>query len=259
MPRSYSNILCVGDSHASTKFTTHPWPYWLSQSLECKTDVLSSPGAGSQVGIDKLCLKLKDKHYDLIVFQLSHEYRNTMGMNYDMKYDTSGEKDDWEQHGNKVGEEFLMCLNPSNNVGAMTKFFRGWSPAKKLFKRFDEWYIQYVADNNYELYVKQMQQIFTIQQICKSKNTPCIIFPWHRIKTKKKNSPLFDSWKSIIDWDLVLEDSAEKFLEDSNLKKPYSKYEATPVHEDWSVDGYHLNDNGSKLLVEKMLVPSIIK
>jgi len=47
-------ILCVGDSHASTAFTHKPWPYWLDGNI----DVLCSPGAGIEIGVQKLALQL---------------------------------------------------------------------------------------------------------------------------------------------------------------------------------------------------------
>ena len=259
MPLSYNKILCVGDSHASNKFTPLPWPKQLANKLECLIDVVSSPGAGTQIGVDKLILKLSKNKYDLIIFQLSHEYRNSIGMNYNSRFDTSKENDEWEQHGNKVGEEFIMCLNPSNNVGAMKKFFSGSLMMNKLYKRFNEWYIQFVADNTYELYIKQLQQIYNIQKICADHNTPCLIFAWHPIKQKKKNSPLFDSWRSMINWKDVINISAEQLMEQQGMKQPYEQYKATPVNKEWSVDGYHLNDQGSKWLVENLLIPYILK
>ena len=259
MPLSYNKILCVGDSHASNKFTPTPWPDHLAKILDCEHDVLSSPGAGSQIGVDKLVLKLSNNSYDLVVFQLSHEYRNAIGMNYEQRFDKSNENDPWDQSGNKVGEEFIMCLNPSNNVGAMKKFFRGYKAMKRLFESFNAWYIQFVADNTYELYIKQLQQIYNIQKVCADHNTPCLIFAWHPIKQKKKNSPLFDSWRSMINWEDVINISAEQLMEQQEMKQPYEQYKATPVNKEWSVDGYHLNDQGSKWLVENLLIPYILK
>lgn len=257
-PKYYNKILCIGDSHASKCFTPHPWPHWVGESLDCEIDVLCSPGAGSQIGVDKLALALSQKSYDLVIFQMSHEYRNSIGMNHSRWSDNSGETKIWEESGNLAGDEFIMGLNPSNNVNAMSKFFGKEDFKKQIFETFNEWYIQYVADNTYELYIKQLQQMFAVQQICNKNSTSCKIFTWHPFLRKRKGM-LFNGWISLIDLDHVINRSAEESLESAGMKSPYHKYEATPVHPEWSVDGYHLNDQGSKWLVENLLVPDILK
>ena len=245
MPLSYNNILCVGDSHASTAFTRKPWPYW----LEGNKDVLCSPGAGIEIGVQKLALQLSKKQYDLVIFQAPHNMRLSVGMNYDESNDNSGiEKTyPWQQHGNKVDDEFIMSLNPSNNVGAMKKFHGKDFGKVKIYKNFNEWFLRYQADNNYETTIKYVTHLFTIEQLCKMYNTKLITFLWHPIEGKRNE--LFTSWYKQLE--TLLSEAVTDWQESKGWKGKEGHCEHT-------VDGYHLDDNGSRTFVQEYLKPNLL-
>lgn len=244
---SYNKILCVGCSHASSIFASKPWPYWLANELECEYDVLASPGAGIQIGVDKLALKLSQEKYDLVVFQTPHELRLSIGMNHDPSYDKSKENQPWEINGNKIGEHFIMGLNPSNNVHAMNKFFGGNN--LKLYKHFNRWYMQYVADNSYEINVKFLQSLWMVQSLCDQYHTPSKIFYWHGITEIK--SELYNSWKRILRHEDIIEGNVVDYLNINGMANNGA------VHEEYSDDKYHLNDTGSSSMVKEYLLPKL--
>ena len=246
-PKSYLKILCVGCSHASSAFTGHPWPYWIAKSLNAKFDVLASPGAGIQICVDKLALKLSQAKYDLILFQTPHELRLAIGMNYDPKHDTSKENHPWETNGNKIGEHFVMGLNPSNNVHAMNKFFGGYN--LKLYKHFNRWYNQYVADNTYEINVKFLQQIWTVQKLCEQHNTPYKIFHWH--ENTEINTNLYASWKKLINHEHILKGNVVDYLNENGMAIMGA------VASEYSTDKYHLNDIGSEKIANNFILSQI--
>jgi hypothetical protein len=246
-PKSYTNVLCIGCSHASKKFTKRPWPYWISQSIGFNVDVLSSPGAGIQIGVDKLVLQLSKKEYDLVLFQGPHDVRLSVGMNYHSDKDSSKEKDPWESHGNKVDAEFIMSLNPHNNVDAMKKFFG--NDHSKLYQGFNNWYTRFVCDNNYETKVRYLHNLFLVQEICKRHGIKYKIFLWHKLEATPTD--VFSAWYDQLDQDYIIQESVEEFLLRTKMKKD------SWVSDEYSVDKYHLNDKGSKLLVQDYIIPQL--
>ena len=244
MPESYHNILCVGDSHASTAFTRKPWPHWLDGNV----DVLCSPGAGIEIGVQKLALQLSKKEYDLVIFQAPHNMRLSVGMNYDEANDNSGVEKTypWQQHGNKVDDEFIMSLNPSNNVYAMKKFHGKDFGKIKIYKNFNEWFLRYQADNNYETTVKYITHLFTVEQLCKTYNTKLVTFLWHPIEGNKND--LYNSWSKHLT--SVVPSTVTDWQESKGWKGKEGHCEHT-------VDGYHLDDIGSRTLVQEYLKPNL--
>lgn len=240
MPQSYNRILCVGDSHASTAFTRKPWPCWLEGNI----DVLSAPGAGIEICVHKLALQLTKQTYDLVIFEAPHNMRLAVGMNYNEANDNSGiEKTyPWQQHGNFVGDEFVMSLNPSNNVGAMKKFHGKDFGKVKVYKDYNEWYLRYQADNNYETTVKYATHLFTVEQLCKVYNTKLVTFLWHPIEGKRNE--LFTSWYNRLK--TIVPQAVTEWQEHKGWK-------GKEGHCKHTVDGYHLDDHGSKTLVQEYL------
>lgn len=237
-------ILCVGDSHASTAFTRKPWPYWLDGNI----DVLCSPGAGIEIGVQKLALQLSKEKYDLVIFQGPHNMRLSVGMNYNEADDRSGVEKTypWQQHGNKVDDEFIMGLNPNNNIPAMAKFHGKEHFKQKIYKGFNEWFLQYQADNNYETTVKYTTHLFTVEQLCKVYNTKLVIFLWHPIEGRKNN--LFTAWNKHLT--TVISTSVFEWQQSKNWIWRGGKCKNT-------TDGYHLNDYGNEVLVQEYLKPHI--
>lgn len=245
MPQSYNRILCVGDSHASTAFTHKPWPYW----VDGNKDVLSSPGAGIEIGVQKLALQLSKQQYDLVIFQAPHNVRLAVGMNYDPATDNSVEKNmPWQQHGCKVGDEFIQSLNPSNNVYAMKKFHGKEFGKIKEYKNYNDWYLRYQADNYYETNVKFITHLFTIEQLCKVYNTKLVTFLWHPIEGKRNE--LFTSWYN------KLESIVPQAVTEWQEQKEWKGKEGHCKH---TVDGYHLDDGGNRTLVQEYLKQHIVK
>lgn len=245
MPQSYNNkILCVGDSHASTSFTDKPWPHWLTGDI----DVLCSPGAGIEIGVQKLSLQLTKQKYDLVIFEAPHNMRLAVGMNYNKSYDNSGiEKTyPWQQHGNLVEDEFIMSLNPSNNVSTMKKFHS--EKFSNLYKGYNDWYLRYQADNNYETTVKFAAHLFTVEQLCKSYNTKLVTFLWHPIEGK--HNELYNSWYNRLE--SILPQAVTDWQEQKGWKGKEGPCKNT-------VDGYHLDNIGSETLVQEYLNPHIPK
>lgn len=250
-------IVCVGCSHASDSYTPKSWPHWIGEHYQKEVEVLSSPGAGIQIGVDKLSLLLSKNTYHSVFFQVPHNVRLTVGMNSEKLIKTYETDMEWKENGNIVGEEFIMSLNPSNNIGAMTKFFG--VKYEKLFKGFDKWYLRYVADNTYETEVRSMHNLFLAQELCKKNNIPYYIFFWHEQLSKRKHKHLFNAWYDNIDKTRIIENSVTEFLEENNYKVLPKPFQAHPVLPEWSVDGYHMNDEGSKLVVDNYVIPNVEK
>tara|TARA_E500000178_G_C16846404_1_gene673047 strand:- start:581 stop:988 length:408 start_codon:yes stop_codon:yes gene_type:complete len=131
-----------------------------------------------------------------------------------------------------------MSLNPSNNVGAMEKFHG----KAKVFKDYNEWYLQYQADNNYETTVKYVAHLFTVEQLCKMYNTKLVTFLWHPIEGKRNE--LFTSWYDKLE--TLVPQAVTEWQEHKGWKGKEGPCEHT-------TDGYHLNDFGSKTLVQEYL------
>jgi hypothetical protein len=168
-------------------------------------------------------------------------------MNHDPSKDTSNENYPWEINGNKIGEHFVMGLNPSNNVRAMNKFFGGYD--LKLYKHFNRWYMQYVADNTYEINVKFLQNLWTVQSLCDQYHTPSKIFHWHEVTNIE--SSLYNSWKRLLRHEDILEGNVVNYLNTNGMANNGA------VHEEYSDDNYHLNEYGNSRLIKEYLLPQL--
>jgi len=244
-------ILCIGCSHASKTYATKSWPYWIGQFYKKDVEVMSSSAAGVQIGVDKLCLKLVSKTYDSIFFQVPNNIRLSIGMNSNGIKRNPEMSMPWERNGNTVGEEFLINLNPNNNVESMKKFFG--KADEKIFEAFNKWYLKYFGDNTYETNVRLMHNIFLVQELCKVNNIPYYIFFWHDVPVKTDNSKLFNAWHDLIDWNRIVTGSVTGFLEHNKYKNK------SIIPNEWSVDGYHMNDLGSRLVVDNFVIPGVQK
>lgn len=241
MQKYYNNILCVGDSHASKSYTQKSWPYWISGVKE----TLSSPGAGIEIGVQKLALKLSQDKFDFVIFQTSHNMRLSAGMNYNGKNDTTKELDwRWEDHGCKVDNHFIMGLNRENNVKAMRKYHG--IRKTEFYNGFNKWYLKYQGDNEYETKIKYLQHICSVQQLCKAYDIPCAIFNWHTLP--QSQSKLYSAWNKVIDHSCIVSTSVEQWYIDTDFDLGKN-----------TVDGYHLTEEGSRLLVQDYLEPAIFK
>lgn len=248
-------ILCVGCSHASSVYTKKSWPYWISNHYNQEVDVLCSSGAGIQIGVDKLCVALDKNIYNAVIFQIPSNTRLSVGMNTEYLITSHETETPWEINGNKVKEEWIMSLNAQNNVNAMTKF---WGPRfKKLFKGFNAWYLQFVADNLYETEVRLFHNLYLAQSLCERNNIPFYAFFWHPQITRDDSRVLLASWQNLINWSNTMPNSITDFLKDNNMVD--SIHPLSPVLDAWAVDGYHLNSLGSKRIVDEYIVPNIEK
>jgi hypothetical protein len=250
-----NKIICVGCSHASISFTRNPWPYWISQYFNASVEILSSPGAGIQIGVDKLSLALETNDVDFVVFQVPHNVRLSIGMNYHFNPSDPQDQQRWQLNGNQVAEEFIMGLNPNNNINAMSRLHG--EKYRKMFLRFNDWYLQFVGDNRYETDIRFLQNIFMVQEMCRLKNVPYVFFLWHDFKTDTSDRPLFKSWLDKIDFSRCPDKSIEQFLVEQKIKAPWNINRPDPVDSAYSVDGYHLNDNGSKKIIYDFIAPFI--
>ena len=234
--KSYPNrkVLCIGDSHADTGYCDKPWPYHISGDVTVKC----SPGNGTQIGVEKLALELSLNKYDLVVFQTSHELRQTIGMNYTGKSDRSRQEGGWDS--NLVDNVFLQGINSNNNKSAMAKFHGKKPFNKQLYDGFDNFFCMFQADNEYEVYIRQLQHIYLVQQVCKQYGVKLVLFMWHPLP--KRPSVLYDAWDRLIDWDRIISPSVIEW-QTINKMKPRKI----------TVDGYHLNSETSKQLVTELL------
>jgi hypothetical protein len=234
--KNYPNrkVLCIGDSHADTGYCDKPWPSHISGDVT----VRSSPGNGTQIGVEKLTLELAQHRYDLVVFQTSHELRQTIGMNYTGKSDRSVAQGGYGS--NLVDNVFLQGINANNNKDAMAKFHGKKNFNKQLYEGFDNFYLQYQADNDYEVYIRQLQHIYLVQQICKQYEVELVLFMWHPLP--KRPSVLYDAWDRLIDWESIVTPSVLEW-QTINKMKPRKV----------TVDGYHLNSVTSSKLVKELL------
>ena len=135
---------------------------------------------------------------------------------------------------------FLQGINSNNNKSAMAKFHGKKPFNKQLYEGFDNFFCMFQADNEYEVYIRQLQHIYLVQQVCKQYGVKLVLFMWHPLP--KRPSVLYDAWDRLIDWDRIISPSVIEW-QTVNKMKPRKI----------TVDGYHLNSETSKQLVTDLL------
>ena len=123
------------------------------------------------------------------------------------------------------------------------KFSKMKNISSKEYKKFISTLVENVLHSNY-YHQKLYTDLFLFQQYLKLKNIKSLYFHWIHYKEKFKkncNSELFDSSTTI----------------DMSVKEWFEKHYPT---ENFYIDaGYHLSNNGNKILVEQYILPNLIK
>ena len=88
--------------------------------------------------------------------------------------------------------------------------------------------------------------MFTVEQLCKTYNTKLVTFLWHPIEGNKND--LYNSWSKHLT--SVVPSTVTDWQESKGWKGKEGHCEHT-------VDGYHLDDIGSRTLVQEYLKPNL--
>ena len=78
-------ILVGGCSHSAPYFVRRPqtWPALLRHKYDCKVIQKVSPGAGNLFIIDHLMWELNKTEVDLVIFQITEQFRTVLGLNHE--------------------------------------------------------------------------------------------------------------------------------------------------------------------------------
>ena len=78
-------VLVGGCSHSSSYYVrrSRTWHGLLNKKYDCKVIAKVSPGAGNLFIIDHLMWELNKTEVDLVIFQITEQFRTVLGLNHD--------------------------------------------------------------------------------------------------------------------------------------------------------------------------------
>ncbi len=238
-------IAAVGCSH--TSYVDKCWPQQLASLLNAELVLGSSPGAGVGICVDKLCYILSTEKVDHVFFQAPADLRFCIGMNTKLKtlIGVEGNGIPGDLCNSNDFFTFIMTL-VHGNKRALNRMVD--NRTDDLWDKFDKIWEEYFFDNFYESRINFVKHLVQVQNLCKNHNVPYTMFTWHDFPWNDKNK-LLRAWVDQIDRKNLISESVINFN-----KRNKRMDERECVYKEFSVDGYHLNAEGSHILAKDYIL-----
>ena len=256
-------VLVGGCSHSENYYTKRQesWPNLLNSKYDCELIRHTISGTANLLIIDKLMWELNKNKIDLVIFQITEQYRTALGINHLGLLGT----DHTDFHG-------ATCK--SLNIFFNADFWERYSTSKYRFEdsrrdfdfrkdvflddypavqhdvvynplyyeMFDTFYLEQILPSVYETQVRYLRELYLLQNECKMKNVPILFIEW---------------WKPLLKMDV----DAVKFYYN---KLDRNKFVEVDYDKNWmsddehfGPDGCHFNVKGHKMFFEKYVEPNL--
>ena len=265
-------ILVGGCSHSAVHLDYvkdyQTWPMILREKYNCNLIRQTIPGAGNTFIIDHLMWELNKNKVDLVIFQITEQYRTTLGINH---LDLLG-KDHLDFHGatckslniffnadfwEKYSTTMYKLEPDRHNFDDRKHLFLEKYPSYRWdivydpiqYEMFDTFYLEQILPSAYETQVRHLKELYTLQCECELKNIPILFIEW---------------WKPLLNLDIegvkfyYNKLDRDKFIEfdfDKNwdVRKFKVPAERSRRKQYFGEDSTHFNEKGHKMFFEKYI------
>ena len=256
-------VLVGGCSHSQPFYgkNKNSWPELLRQKYDCNLIRHTIGGAANLLIIDKLMWELNNNKVDLVIFQITEQYRSVLGINHlgllgkdhtdfkgatckstniffnadfwkkysSVKYRFSSDRHDFDHRKDILLEDFPKALNDSV-----------YNP--EYYEMFDIFYLEQILPSVYETQVRYLRELYLLQNECKMKNIPILFIEW---------------WKPLLNLDIDgVKFYYDKLDRDKFVEADYDKNWMSD-DEHFGPDGCHFNIKGHKMFFEKYVEPNL--
>ena len=256
-------VLVGGCSHSSSYYVrrSRTWHGLLNKKYDCKVIAKVSPGAGNLFIIDHLMWELNKTEVDLVIFQITEQFRTVLGLNHDelvrndhenfkgasckstniffnadfwekyssIKYRFSPERRDFDDRKHILLEDFPTVKNDII-----------YDP--EYYEMFDTFYLEQILPSVYETQVRYLRELYLLQNECRMKNIPILFIEF---------------WKPLLKLDV---DGVRFYYH----KLDRNKFVEVDYDKNWmsddehfGPDGAHFNVKGHKMFFEKYVEPNL--
>ena len=237
-------VLVGGCSHSTSYFVTNneTWHSLLKKKYDCNVTSHIYSGSGNLFIIDNLMWELNKNKIDLVIFQITEQFRTVLGINHkellneesenfkgatckstniffnadfwkkysSVKYRFSSDRHDFDHRKDILLEDFPKALNDSV-----------YNP--EYYEMFDIFYLEQILPSVYETQVRYLRELYLLQNECKMKNIPILFIEW---------------WKPLLNLDI----DGVKFYYD---KLDRDKFVEADYDKNWMSDDEHFGPDGS--------------
>ena len=255
-------VLVGGCSHSAPYYVTRneTWHSLMKKKYDCDIISHTYSGTGNLFIIDHLMRELDKNRSDLVIFQITEQFRTVLGINHNGLHNG--------------GQNFMGATCKSMNIFFNADFWKKYSSAKYRFdsdredfddrkhifledfpstkndivydqdyyEMFDIFYLEQILPSVYETQVRYLRELYLLQNECKMKNVPILFIEW---------------WKPLLKMDV----DAVKFYYN---KLDRNKFVEVDYDKNWmsddehfGPDGCHFNVKGHKMFFEKYVEPNL--
>lgn len=222
----------------STYIWGNPWHYYMGKEFNAHIIEASSPGAGTEMNIEKIKYILEThSDLDLMVVQITEPSRLVVGIESIPGLELTTKLD---STGSGFKDAYYYTFNSARNDDNLEKMFN---------KRYsvDEFILKHVITSEYNLAYKVFHTLMSIQYLCDTFQKPVIFFSWfvdlYELATRY-------GYKRIIDNMNVMKSFVLQFIWDNNISViPNNGHYASDAHQ--RIFKEYLCDNIRELILSK--------
>jgi len=260
-------VLVGGCSHSAPYYVTKQktWHSLLKEKYDCNISSHTISGAGNLFIIDHLMWELNKTEVDLVIFQITEQFRTVLGINHQSlvlhRKDFKGASckstniffnaDFWEKYSS-VDYRFSPDRRDfDDRKHILSENF----PYKEhdliydpeYYEMFDIFYLEQILPSVYETQVRYLRELYLLQNECKMKNIPILFIEW---------------WKPLLKMDVDAVKfyynklDRNKFVE-FDYDKNWDVLKVDGVEQYFGPDGCHFNVKGHKMFFEKYVEPNL--
>lgn len=256
-------VLVGGCSHSTDYYTrkNESWPSLLQKKYECDLIRHTISGIANLLIIDKLMWELNNNKIDLVIFQITEQYRTVLGINHTRlleqehsdfhgatckpiniffnadfweRYSTSKYQLEADRHNFDERKDIFLDEYPSIKHDVV------YNPL--YYEMFDTFYLEQILPSTYETQVRYLRELYLLQNECKVKNVPILFIEWWK-PLLKMNVDAVKFYYNKLDRNKFVEFDYDKNWMDDD--------------EHFGTDGCHFNVKGHKMFFEKYVEPNL--
>ena len=255
-------VLVGGCSHSAPYYVTRneTWHSLMKKKYDCDIISHTYSGTGNLFIIDHLMRELDKNRSDLVIFQITEQFRTVLGINHNGLL--------------KGGQNFMGATCKSMNIFFNADFWEKYSSVKyrfdsdrqdfddrkhifledfpnkksdlvydpEYYEMFDIFYLEQILPSVYETQVRYLRELYLLQNECKMKNVPILFIEW---------------WKPLLKMDV----DAVKFYYNKLDRNKFVEvdYDKNWMNDDeyFGPDGCHFNTRGHRMFFEKYVEPNL--
>ncbi len=256
-------VLVGGCSHSAPYYVTRneTWHSLMKKKYDCDIISHTYSGSGNLFIIDNLMWELNKNKIDLVIFQITEQFRTVLGINHMELLNEGSENfkgatcksmniffnaDFWEKYSS-INYRFSPDRKDFDD---RKNIFLEEFPNKKsdliydpeYYEMFDIFYLEQILPSVYETQVRYLRELYLLQNECKMKNIPILFIEW---------------WKPLLNLDIDgVKFYYDKLDRDKFVEVDYDKNWMSD-DEHFGPDGCHFNVKGHRMFFEKYVEPNL--